>query len=134
MTAAGFIFLICSWGDVTLKFRFSFLLRLVATTSTAVAHGVQADRDNTDNDLKENENDDNPLKLFAVRGRQVLLQHIQQITDNGRPLVQQLNTLSNLQITCKRQNMFLDSDSLRTMMTHDGFRGIDIRLTSDGRV
>jgi len=69
--------------------------------ATIVAYGIEADRDNTNDDLKENENDNNPLKLFAVRGRQVLLQHIQQITDNRRPLVQQLNTLSNLQITYK---------------------------------
>lgn len=106
----------------------------MATTTTIVAHGIEADRDNTNDDLKENENDNNPLKLFAVRGRQVLLQHIQQITDNRRPLVQQLNTLSNLQITYKSQNIYLDTDSLRTMKAHDGFRGNDFRLTSDGRV
>lgn len=69
------------------------------TTTPTVAHGVKADRDNTNDDLKENEDDDNPFELLTVGGRQVLLQHVQQITDNCRPLVQELNTLSNLQIT-----------------------------------
>lgn len=77
----------------------------MSTTAPAVAHGIKADGDNTNDDLKENEDDNNPLKLLTVGGSQMLLQHVQKITDNCRPLVQQLNTLSNLQITYKSKKI-----------------------------
>jgi hypothetical protein len=67
-------------------------------TTTTVAEGIQADSDHSNDNLKENEDNNNPLQLLAMRRRQVLLQHIQQVTDHRCALVQKLNTLSNLQI------------------------------------
>lgn len=89
--------------SLTLRFfLFNFFVYTACSllvSTTAVTEGIQADSDHSNDNLKENEDNNNPLQLLAVRRRQMLLQHIQQVTDHRRALVQKLNTLSNLQIT-----------------------------------
>ena len=75
----------------------SFKSSMLATAR--VTDRIKANGDHSNHNLKENENDNNPFQLLAVRGRQVLLEHIQQVADDGRPLVQELDALANFQVS-----------------------------------